>query len=488
MSVRIVYQDIAVGAEEDAAVTTTAAQAGSMPTDLPAGTDPAPIATLEQNAWLLGEEYRLKQDQTFGFWSEQMSDDGGMFESPPCITVDFEQQYTSLGIYLRFDTATGDYCSMLTIRWYQGENLLDTAEFAPDGPEYFCEHTVVAYDRVEIELNATHLPYRYAKLNRIMFGIIRTFLRDELRSVKVTEQVDLISAEAAVNALDFQLDSKSDVDYMFQLRQPVYAYNGEVLIGVFFISSSSRKGERLYDLSCVDAIGVLDEDTLPAAVYTGKPAKALLEEVLDGKFKLDLDPALTGETVTGYLPEGTRREALHQIVFALRAIVDTSGTDAVRVYRLPDEAPAEIPPERIYTGGSVDTSAVVTAVSVTAHSYSSTGSGNDTVEVDGVTWYHTTSVTTINNPDVTASDKQNVKEIKDATLVNPGNVAAVAQEAYNYYMRRNTQRAKIVMTDERPGSHVTASTPWGIQMTGHISSMSITLSGIAAADCEVVGA
>ena len=487
MSVRIVYEDIAVGAQEDAEVTTTAALAGSDPADLPAGVDPVPIAAAELNHWLLGGDRQLKRNQPIGFWSVQMSGEDGVFAGQPCVTVDFDRQYTSLGIYLRFDTATGDYCSALTIRWYQGAKLLAEADFNPDGPEYFCEQMVKAYSRVVIQLKATNLPYRRARLSRILFGVTRTFLRDELRSVKVTEQVDLISAKAAVNTLDFQLDSMSDIEYMFQLRQPVYTYNGEVLVGVFYIDSSSRKGENLYDLSCVDAIGVLDDDTMSAVMYQAKPARQALEDVLDGKFELDLDPALEGETVTGYLADCTRREALHQIAFALRAIIDTSGTEAVRVYRLANDDPVEIPSERIYSGGSVDTSSVVTAVSVTAHSYSRTGDGGDTVEVDGVTYYHTTTVTTITNPDVTASDKQNVKEIRDAALVNPGNVAAVAQGAYDYYMRRNTQKAKIVMTDEKPGAHVTTSAPWGDQVTGHISSMSITLNGIAAADCEVVG-
>lgn len=487
MSVKIVYEDVAIGAQEDAAVTATAAQEGSNPEGLPVGVDPGPVATLELNSWQLGGGHRLRQNQKLGFWSVQMSGADGKFSSLPQITISFDQRYTSLGISLRFDTATGDYCSALTILWYQGAKKLAEADFSPDSPEYFCERTVEAYDKVVIQLKATHLPYRRAKLTRVMFGITRTFLRDELRSVKVTEQADLISAEVAVNTLDIQLDSHSDVEYMFQLRQPVYAYNGETLVGMFFIDSSSRTGENLYSLSCVDAVGVLDDDSVPAAVYARRPLKEVLEEVLDGKFELALDPALSAETVTGYLPSCTRREALHQIAFAARAIVDTSGSEAVRVYRLKVETPAEIPPERIYTGGSVDTSSVVTAVSVTAHSYNAAGSGNDTVEAGGVTYYHTTAVTTITNPNVTAADKQNVVEIKDATLVNPANVAAVARAAYDYYMRRSTQRVKIVMEHEQPGSRIAASTPWGTRIAGHIASMSIALSGIAAADCEVVG-
>lgn len=488
MSVRIVYKDIAVGAEKDASVTTTAAVSGSNPASLPAGVEPVPLSTLELNHWLLGGNREIKSTQPIGFWSTQLSGEDGVFASPPTITIVFDQKYTSLGVSLRFDASTGDYCSDVKISWYQGTTLLTEANFQPDGPEYYCENKAEAYNKIIIQLNKTSLPAKRARLTRIMFGITRTFLRDELRSVKVTQQVDLISMEAAVNTTDFQLDSKHDIEYMFQLRQPVYTYDGDELIEVSYINSSRRDGERLYSLSCEDAIGVLDQDNFSAAVYSGKSAKALLLEVLDGKFDLELNPALEAETVSGYMPDCTRREALHQIAFALRAVVDTSGTEAVRVYRIPTGAAKEIPPNRVYTGGSVDTSAVVTAVSVTSHSYSTSGSGSETVVVNGTTYYHTTAVTTIKNPNVTASDKQNVKKIEDATLVNPSNVAAVARSVYDYYMRRNRQRVKIVMEGERPGDHISAPTPWGTLVDGHIVSMGITLSGIAAADCEVAGA
>jgi hypothetical protein len=43
-----------------------------------------------------------------------------------------------------------------------------------------------------------------------------------------------------------------------------------------------------------------------------------------------------------------------------------------------------------------------------------------------VTYVHTTDTVTVTNPDVTASDKENVKTVKEATLVNSSNAAAVA--------------------------------------------------------------
>ena len=142
---------------------------------------------------------------------------------------------------------------------------------------------------------------------------------------------------------------------------------------------------------------------------------------------------------------------------------------------------------RVYAGGTVETAAIVTAVRVTAHAYSLTGRGNDTVEVGGKTYYHTAAVTEILNPKATASDKQNVIEVDGATLVNSGNVAGVAQHIYDYYAKRDRQRVKIVLAGERPGDRISTPTPWKTMISGYITRMDIVLSGIAAADCEVVG-
>ena len=165
----------------------------------------------------------------------------------------------------------------------------------------------------------------------------------------------------------------------------------------------------------------------------------------------------------------------------------TSGTGAVRVYLDRENTPVRSPLGRVFAGGTVVTDSIVTAVRVTAHSYSTSGSGNDTVDVDGTVYYHTASVTTIENPKTTASDKQNVIEIDRATLVNPQNVSAVARHVYEYYTRRERQNVRIVMDGERPGDRTVMPTPWNSVVNGHISRMDIVLSGIAAADCEIIG-
>lgn len=487
MSVKIVYEDIAAGADEDAAVTTDSAQVFSNPDLLPLEGEIPAVVSLEPNSWLLDGSREILDGQPIRFWSSAMSGVDGVFETPPEISIDFDARYTSPGLYLHFDAATEEYCSSVTIQWRRGPSLLAEENFYPTGVDYYCGKIVEAYDHITIRFNATSLPYRYAKLSYIVFGISRIFLRDELRDVRITAEASITSTEIAVNTLSFTLDSEEDIEYMFQFKQPVSAYDGGTLIGVFYIDDSTRRAKGLYDVSCIDAIGVLDEDTFPAGMYSGYPARSLLEEIIGGHFDLELDASFAGAGITGYLPEGTRRQCLQQVAFSLGAIVDTSGTDAIRIYRDRENAPGRFPDTRVYTGGTVDTSSIVTAVRVTSHSYSTSGDGNDTVEIDGTTWYHTTDVAEITNPKTTASDKQNVVEVRDATLVNSGNVWAVARHLYDYYAKRTRQNVRIIMDGERPGDRIAVPTPWGTYVNGFLTRMDIVLSGIAAADCEIIG-
>lgn len=488
MSVKVVYEDIAVGSAAAASVAASEAMSISKPSLLPFGALEGPIATTEQNQWVLNSTRKVKPaSEPVGFWATQRSGDDCTFTTPPTITITLDGQFTSLGIYFKFDGVTGDYCSDLNLTWYNGDTQLAAQQFFPDSGNYFCEKTVELYNKLVIQFNKTNLPDRPIKVALILFGRIREFERQELRSVEATEELNIISDDLAINTLDFTLDSMADIDFIFQEKQPVYAYNGKTKIGTFYIDDSTRVSQNVYDVSCIDALGILDEDPFAAVVYTNANAKTVLESILGGHFELELSSELQSEKLTGYIPDCSCREALQQVAFALRAVVDTSGTGNVKVWRLPESDPAEIPLDRLYTGGEVSTTAVVTEVRVTAHTYSTSGSGSDTIEVGGKTYYHTTAVTTKTNPNVTSSTKPNVVEVKDATLVNSANVADVTQHVFDYYMRRQTHGVKIIMDKEMPGDYVTTTTPWEDQITGTITTMTIKLSGIAAAECEIVG-
>lgn len=478
----VLYKDIAPGAEEDAAVSVSAAMAETSPALLPFGVSPPPIATLERNYWLLDGTYQLIDDQRLAFWSEELSGEDRSFSSPPVITVTFDQQYSSTGITLEFDTATGEYCDRVNIKWYQGDTLKADVEFAPNASRYYCKQSVTSYNKVVVTLNRTALPGRRARLNRILFGVLRDFGMTEIRKASITNEMDLLASELPISVLSWTLDSREDVDFMFQLKQPVEVRNGDSLIGVYYIDGSKRIGSGLYDIECYDAFGVLDEIPFAGGVYTDKSAKELMEEILGGDFELECEVEDTA--LTGAILPGTKRDAIQQVLFAWGACASTDARESILVF-VSGDVPTEIGTDRTFLGASVETSAIVTKVVVTAHSYAQSSGGG--VEIGGVKYEDTKTTYTVDNPDVTASDKQSVIEVSDATLVSPAIGQAVAQRVYDYYARRNTHTAKIVWEGDRLGDCATLPNAWGSTNTGNIVRMEIKLSNTVVATCRTVG-
>ena len=490
MSARIVYQDVAPGAAEDASVSTSQADSYSTPALLPFGSrNRKNYITLERNLWVLDGSYVAYECGAISFRSAAISGNNCLFQSSPSITITFSERHTSMGISLNF---AGDcWCNNVGIVWYQGNTVIANETFYPDGMTYFCEQSVTAYDKVIITLVSTSIPRRRAMLDSISFGMMRIFLRDELRSgsVKIVQEIDPTSRELAANALDWTLSSKQNVAYMFQFKQPVYAYDGNILIGTFYIEDSNRLADRMYDITCTDAIGVLDLEPFPDAAYvSGVNAYTLAQSICAG-YQVDMETSLQSVTVKGVITGQTRRGALQQLCFALGAVADTSGTDEIKIFKLATGTATEIEANRTRTGATVKTKPIVTAVMLTAHSYSTSQSaGAQEIEIGGVKYYDTQTVTTIYNPDAAANDKPNVIEIKDATLVSPVNVSDVANGLYDWAVRRNVHDLKFRVVDEMIGDYVQTVTPWGTTITGHYTKATLTLSGFVLADAEVVGA
>ncbi len=480
----LLYKDIAVGAENDATVTSGSAIAFSDLAALPHGTAlTEPIVTTEPNRWALDGRFVLRGSQRPAFWSSALSGDNGFFGTPPVITISFDRQYSSLGVSLTFEPETGEYCSQVNIKWYQGTTLKADVDFVPDSPSYYCEQRVESYDKIIITLQRTSRPQRRARLEWVQFGVERTFDMSELRNAAVVAQVDLISAQLAASTLRWTLDSRQNVDYMFQLKQPIEVRCDDALLGVFYIDGFSRTAQSVYTLDCYDAVGVLGESPFAGGVYSGKSAKALTAEIVGADFAVDFGSVQDAQ-LTGILLPASRREALQQVLFAWGVCAATDGCAGLRIFT-PGTAAANIGPERTYTGASLDTAAVVTEVRVTAHTYTQDSSGS--VDIGGVKYRDTEQVFTVKNPDVTASDKQNVVEITGATLVSPSIGQAVAQRVYGHYQKRGTARAKIVWQGERLGQRVTLPSPWGTGHTGNLTRLDFRLSNTVAAAAEAVG-
>ncbi len=271
---------------------------------------------------------------------------------------------------------------------------------------------------------------------------------------------------------------------MFQLKQPVEVWNGGRLIGVYYIDGSSRKAQRIYDIDCNDAIGVLSEMQFSGAAYLeGISAKELLE-TLAAPFSVEYAPGVEDTTLKGVLTDQTRREAIQQVIFAWGVCLATDGGSSLRVFNQPTE-PKVIPKNRTFLGTSVETSAIVTKVNVIAHTYTANSDGG--FKIGDVAYKDTETVYSVSNPDVTATDRENIKEIANATLISTDIGQVTAQRVYDFYSKRDTNSAQIVYEGEKLGDCVSIYTPWGTLVSGNIRKMQIKLSNTVVFSGEVTG-
>ena len=429
-----------------------------------------------------------------GLWSEQISGDDGAFAEPIVLTLISAGQYSSQGFTFTFDTHNGIYATRIGIKWIRSTDeeiiLIDEKEFTPDSAFYFCQNKVDNYNKIVITFYSINMPQNRLKLRAIDYGYGTTFYGDELRNVKLIQEINPISTEISINTADFTIDSKSDIQYSFQVKQPLSIYfNGE-LKATTFVKSSKRKSKNIWDIQSEDYIGLLDTTQYYGGMYTNAKAVDIISDIFSvAKVPYIIDEIFADITVTGYIPFTTCRNALMQVAFAIQAVVDTSNSDVIKVFALEDEIKQTIPLERIMQGQNFSDEETVTGVEIASHSYKpisdtvdvydATESGmggnifikfseplhdlsivngeivsqgtnyivinaNDGCLVTGKKYEHTTSTKRKNNPLVLASDIEKVIAIDSATLVSNNNIDNLLGRCYNWLIRNNSTSLKIV--------------------------------------------
>ena len=444
----------------------------------------------------------VPENANLGLWSEQISNDDGTFTKPITLTLTSEGQYSSQGLTFTFDTYNQIYPTHINIKWFryaQGtmEELSPSGgvDFYPDNAFYFCRNFVENYNKVVITFYSLNMPKNRLKLRVIDYGYGTFFYGDELRGVKLIQEIDPISTQISINTADFTLDSKTDMEYSFQAKQPLSIFfNGE-LKATTFVKKSTRKAKRLWNIQSEDYIGLLDSIPYYGGIYTNKNAVELLTDIFTvAKVPYSIDDIFADATVTGYIPFTTCRDALMQVAFSIQAVVDTSNSEVVKVFALEDDVKQTIPLNRIMQGQNFADEETVTGVEVAVHSYkpitetidvydateSGTGqnifvkfseplhdlsitngtitqnhtnyaviNANSGCVLRGKQYEHTTQTRRKNNPVVLASEIEKVISVEKATLVSQYNIDKIIDKCYNWLIKTNTTNLKIV-----EGKHV----------------------------------
>lgn len=490
MSVKVRYKDVALGADKNATITTTEKTGFSDTSIIPFGVNPPALATCELNGWGLSHQYKARNNNNIAFWSNALSGEDCSFSSVPKITLDFTEQFTTTGLTIQFAVESVDFCRKIAVYWYQGETIKEQGIFTPTSPLFVLNKTVEAFDKLVFEFYETNLPRKRCKIEGIIVGVVRDFTTTELKSVKAIHEIDLISTTVPINVLDASVHGRDEVDYIFQKKQPVEMYENGELIGVYYIDKGERTGRLDLSFSCKDLIGLLDLVTYGGGLWlTDTPLTSVLNDVFGGAYDFDIDPVYKDSTIRGYIePDKKQREVLQHIAFALGAVVDTTGTNKIRIFPPPTGTGETISDKKTYVGGKVTTGDTITGVEVTAFDIvdERPGEKDSSIEFDGVKYKYTTQPFTANNPNTVTSDPENVKMFDKCYLVNSSNGQTLANNIMAYYQRRNKYEFRHVLNGQKAAGIYSASLPWGGIESGHITKMTVTTSNITVSDTEML--
>ena len=456
-----------------------------------------------------------------GMWSKQISGSNGLFQTPVTLTLTSDALFTSKGLTFTFDTVNNIYPTNINIHWWRDAEgtLTDLGEvdFAPDSAFYYCANAVEYYNRIVITFSGINMPYNRLKLRLIDYGYGTIFKGDELRSVAMLQEINPISQSISINTCDFTIVSTKNIEYSFAAKQPISIYHNGKLRATNFVDLAVRQSKNVWNVKTEDYIGIADGVPFGGGVYEKINAIELLNQICEkAKIPVVIEGIAETETLTGYIPYTTCREALMQVLFVLGAVADTSNSDVLNIYRLDNEVKQTIPLERIKVGQKFTENSTVTSVTVTAYTYAkkeeltesdavfvyeaaTSGTGEDILvkfneplyniywssghgsvkeyganyailtanDEDFKMWGFPYDVTTVEheqkNPLVVRTDIEKVYSVTNATLVNPDNVSSVIDRLYEWATRPREISMKII-----EGKHISGgvSIKWGDRKWG----------------------
>ncbi len=304
------------------------------------------MATFEDDYFKLDGSFYLAPDDVsssdnLGWWSESMSDSLCGFVTDPVVTIDFAEYHSSLGLVLSFGTE--EYCTDFTIVWYDGITVLDTSVVTGNTQsEFTIDNHIENYNKIEISFQKTRNPYRYARLNDVLFGLEELFTNDNIISASITEEVDPSSGVLSINTMKitllnedqkFNMLNPQGVYAFLQKRQKFIANSGLLLsdgtyefvpLGTFYLSDWKNATGLTATLEATDAIGLLDKSSYYSSPFwVNEPIANVISHILSdaGSFQFTVSAAIATQVINGYVPIQSHRKALHDVLVSAMAML-----------------------------------------------------------------------------------------------------------------------------------------------------------------------
>jgi hypothetical protein len=318
-------------------------------------------------------------------------------------------------------------------------------------------------------------------------------------------------------------------------------YHDDELKGKFYIENVARIGREKYKITAMSSVGLLANTQHYGGIYQGKAFSELVGEIIGGVVPYTVDLTLQNQPIYGWLPIASRRENLHQALFAMSASIKKDENGDMFITGLSKDTATEIPGSRIYMGGSVQYPQATKIIALSEHAYIGRASDeevtlyNDAISADSITTpsgqvvlgglvlfdepchdltitgttiiesgvnfavlaptgecelkglKYTHTVRQITRPEIIGDVTDDNKAIvEQATLVSIANSENVADRLANYYGSAKKVTIDIVQGEESTGDAVTFLDPFNEQTEGLISHLDMRISGILKSKAEII--
>ena len=298
-------------------------------------------------------------------------------------------------------------------------------------------------------------------------------------------------------------------------------------IAAFYLKSIRRIGKTLYRLVATSGVGLLDNDMHLGGLYNGETFASVAADIIGGRFPFTVVDALAGQAVYGWLPYDTRRNNLHQLLFAFGAALRRTPAGAAQIAFLSASSPQPVPDDRVTFGGDVSYEDQATRVEVVEHSFFQTTEDEevtlfdntedntpanhtpvyfsadgpvygltttDTLSIDnggaaygvnyailtgkgtltGKLYSHNTRIVSESVPGTPVQPI--VRDVTDYTLINFRNSLNVALRVFEYYQSARTISASMAVEGERCGDILSLKDPFLDPMTAFLESVTVNAS------------
>ena len=318
----------------------------------------AQYGTLEDYFTPLNDEKELPREvsdeQVYqGYVSEVMSDENGIYNNIPMITITSSSPIQVLGLTMNFDNISKDYPTELRVTTYLNDVEVEQFTANPDSWQYVLNHPFEYFDKLTLEFMKSNVPYRRARFTSIIYGVIREYdtsnksdisniidAKEEREISLVNKTLPTFDMTFSINNISnqFDVDNPQGIDKYLVENQPLTYYwgieddGGEVqwiLGGKVLTDGSLTANSTQVTISCTDKLTKL-EDTFIKGLYRpgGISLYDLAVEVLgDAGITSEeyiIDDSLRNITTFAPLPNTTHKACLQLIASAGLCILYTN--------------------------------------------------------------------------------------------------------------------------------------------------------------------